>query len=89
MLYGTFQIDESEVLDARGATYITVGDLLQEIDHLRGELAQARSDNATLIATSCVQAEIKELVLLQWKTEQDEIAQAREEIGSELKGEMR
>jgi hypothetical protein len=77
MIYGIFQIDESEVLDRRGETYITVGDLMQEITHLRAELDRARSDNATLVATSCVQAEIKELVLLQWKTEQDEIAQAR------------
>ena len=39
MIYGVFQIDESEVLDARGAAYITVGDLVQEIHHLRADIA--------------------------------------------------
>jgi len=38
MIYGMFQIDETEVLDVRGATYITVGDLVQEIHHLRADV---------------------------------------------------
>jgi len=39
MIYGMFQLDESKVL-ARdpGGAYITVGDLVQEIHHLRAEI---------------------------------------------------
>ena len=39
MIYGMFQIDESQVLAVRGAAYITVGDLVQEIHHLRADIA--------------------------------------------------
>jgi hypothetical protein len=33
-----FQINETEVLDVRGVTNITVGDLVQEIHHLRADI---------------------------------------------------
>jgi hypothetical protein len=44
-----FQIDESKVLDTKGSAYITVGDLLQEIHHLRADIA--RKDAALRVAT--------------------------------------